>query len=179
MVVSPLVIMSSRILNLVTKNIYYPFQENRLCSAQFIVDSAHWALLYHLDSTGKRWVSYRESEGLTTDICMEHVPAKFERLIPEERPVAGKDELKSMSPYRSHQHCGYFRKGLVVLAGDAQHLCNPFWRYLRYQMRLTIRTRVDGWGCSILCVWQIHLTDTRWNDDRLSRNTLIYNYQRM
>jgi 2-polyprenyl-6-methoxyphenol hydroxylase-like FAD-dependent oxidoreductase len=72
-------------------------------------------------------VSYGEKEGLTTEEYMERLPAKFEALFPGEKPIAGKYELKSMSPYRIHQRCAdTFRKGRVVLAGDAAHLCNPF-----------------------------------------------------
>jgi 2-polyprenyl-6-methoxyphenol hydroxylase-like FAD-dependent oxidoreductase len=118
---------SSTLLTTVATNVYYPFRENGFWSAQFIVDPEHWALLCHLDSTGLWRVSYGEKEGLTTEKCMERLPAKFEALFPGPKPVQGKWELKSMSPYRIHQRCAdTFRKGRVVLAGDAAHLCNPF-----------------------------------------------------
>src|SRR5271155_4597740 len=72
-------------------------------------------------------LGYGEKEGLTTEECMERLPAKFEALFPGPKPVKGQYELKSMSPYRIHQRCAEtFRKGRVVLAGDAAHLCNPF-----------------------------------------------------
>jgi 2-polyprenyl-6-methoxyphenol hydroxylase-like FAD-dependent oxidoreductase len=111
----------------VATNVYYPFRENGFWSAQFTVDPEHWALLCELDSTGLWRVSYGEKEGLTNEELMERLPAKFEALFPGPKPVAGKYEVKSMSPYRIHQRCAdTFRKGRVVLAGDAAHLCNPF-----------------------------------------------------
>ena len=114
-------------LSVVATNVYYPFRENGFWSAQFIVDPEHWALLCHLDCTGLWRVSYGEKEGLTTEEYMERLPAKFEALFPGPKPIAGKYELKNMSPYRIHQRCAdSFRKGRVLLAGDAAHLCNPF-----------------------------------------------------
>ena len=107
---------------------YYPFREHGYWSAQFTVDPEHWSLICELDRTGLWRVSYGENEGgLTTEEYMERLPAKYEALFPGPKPIAGKYKLMSMSPYRMNQRCAEtFRKGRVVLAGDAAHLCNPF-----------------------------------------------------
>ena len=52
----------------------------------------------------------------------ERIPAAFENLLPGE----GGYDVVMAAPYRMHQRCApAFRKGRVLLAGDAAHVTNP------------------------------------------------------
>ncbi len=52
----------------------------------------------------------------------ERIPAAFEHLL----PGRGGYDVVMASPYKMHQRCAsLFRRGRVVLAGDAAHVTNP------------------------------------------------------
>lgn len=86
----------------------------------FFSDKDHWALIAKINRTGLWRVAYGELENLTYEQLQERVPMKFEALFPGPRPLEYKVEM--FSPYRIHQRCAAtFRKGRVLLAGDAAH----------------------------------------------------------
>ena len=90
-----------------------------------MVDPEHWALIARITTDGLWRVSYGEKAGLTHDQIRDRLPWKFSTMFPGDTPPDYKLDL--MSPYRLNQRCAStFRKGRVVLAGDAAHLCNPF-----------------------------------------------------
>lgn len=109
---------------LVSTNVYFDFEAHGWKDGNFMVDPDHWALIGRINDEGLWRVSYGEKPGLTPEQIKERMPWKYEQMFP------GKAEgyrLDQMSPYRLNQRCAdTFRKGRVVLAGDAAHLCNPF-----------------------------------------------------
>ena len=110
---------------LVACNVIYPFDQHGWHPGNFIIDKEHWCLIADLSEPGLWRVSYGELPGLTHEQLMERLPDKFEAIFPGPRPL--KYELIAASPYRINQRCAStFRKGSVLLAGDAAHLCNPF-----------------------------------------------------
>lgn len=89
------------------------------------MDPEHWALIGRINNEGLWRVSYGEKAGFTHEQLKERMPWKFAQMFPGASPPDYK--LDQMSPYRLNQRCAStFRKGRVVLAGDAAHLCNPF-----------------------------------------------------
>ncbi|KAK5327680.1 hypothetical protein LTR93_003066 [Exophiala xenobiotica] len=111
--------------SLVACNVVYPFDKYGYNSGNFIVDKDHWCLIASLNEPGLWRVSYGELPGLTHEQLMERQPMKFEAIFPGPRPL--KYELKNASPYRINQRCATtMKKGNVLLAGDAAHLCNPY-----------------------------------------------------
>lgn len=110
---------------LVSTNVYYPFDEYGWHPGQFMCDPNHWALIGKINKEGLWRVSYGEIEGLSNDQIRDRLPMKFESMFPGPRPLDYK--LDQFSPYKLNQRCAStFRDGPVLLAGDAAHLCNPF-----------------------------------------------------
>ena len=110
---------------LVSTNVYYDFQKYGWRDGNFMIDPEHWALIARINNEGLWRVSYGEKAGLTHEQLRARMPWKFSELFPGDKPPDYK--LDQMSPYRLNQRCAStFRKGRVVLAGDAAHLCNPF-----------------------------------------------------
>ena len=110
---------------LVSTNVYFDFESYGWRDGNFMVDPEHWALIGRINNK-KLWrVSYGEKSGLSHEQLKERMPWKFAEMFPGTNPPDYK--LDQMSPYRLNQRCAStFRKGRVVLAGDAAHLCNPF-----------------------------------------------------
>lgn len=110
---------------LVSTNVYFDFKSHGWNDGNFMVDPEHWALIGRINNE-KLWrVSYGEKNGLSHEQLKERMPWKFAEMFPGTNPPDYK--LDQMSPYRLNQRCAStFRKGRVVLAGDAAHLCNPF-----------------------------------------------------
>ncbi|KAF2103597.1 FAD/NAD(P)-binding domain-containing protein [Rhizodiscina lignyota] len=110
---------------LVSTNVYYPFDKFGWEDANFLIDPEHWALVAKINEKGLYRVSYGERDGLTQQQIEERMPWKYAQMFPGLKPPNYK--LDQMSPYRLNQRCaGTFRKGRIMLAGDAAHLCNPF-----------------------------------------------------
>lgn len=110
---------------LVSTNVYFDFESYGWRDGNFMVDPEHWALIGRINNE-KLWrVSYGEKPGLSHEELKKRMPWKFSEMFPGVKPPDYK--LDQMSPYRLNQRCAStFRKGRVVLAGDAAHLCNPF-----------------------------------------------------
>ena len=110
---------------LVSTNVYFDFEKYGWRDGNFMVDPEHWALIGRINTEGLWRVSYGEKPGLSHEQIRERMPWKFSEMFPGEKPPDYK--LDQMSPYRLNQRCAStFRKGRVVLVGDAAHLCNPF-----------------------------------------------------
>ena len=110
---------------LVSTNVYYPFDEYGWYPGQFMCDPQHWALIGKINKEGLWRVSYGEINGLSENQIRDRLPMKFESMFPGPRPLNYK--LDQFSPYKLNQRCAKtFRDGPVLLAGDAAHLCNPF-----------------------------------------------------
>lgn len=97
-----------------------------------IIDNEHWFMAARIipsTEAGKNdiWrISYGELPGLSTEELMERLPMKFEAMLPG-HPRPGSYEVLNKAPYRVHQRIAdTMRKGRVLLAADAAHLCNPF-----------------------------------------------------
>ncbi|KAK4580223.1 hypothetical protein LTR86_000426 [Recurvomyces mirabilis] len=110
---------------LVSTNVYYPFDQYGWMDGNFCIDPEHWALIARINDKGLWRVSYGELDGLTIEQIMERQPWKFAQLFPGPKPPQYK--LDQASPYRLNQRCAdRFKEGRVMLVGDAAHLCNPF-----------------------------------------------------
>ncbi|KXL50315.1 hypothetical protein M433DRAFT_151261 [Acidomyces richmondensis BFW] len=110
---------------LVSTNVYFPFDKYGWWDGNFCIDPEHWALIARINNEGLWRVSYGEIDGLTHEQLRARLPWKYSELFPGPKPP--EYELDQFSPYRLNQRCAStFRKGRVVLAGDAAHLCNPF-----------------------------------------------------
>lgn len=81
----------------------------------------------HADPKKNVWrISYGEKPGLSDDELMSRQEMKFEAMLPG-HPKPDHYRVLAKSPYRVHQRCcRSLRKGRVLLAADAGHLCNPF-----------------------------------------------------
>jgi len=110
---------------LVSTNVFYPFDKYGWFDGNFLIDKDHWALIAKINEKGLWRVSYGELDGLNHDQLRERLPMKYNAMFPGPKPADY--NLDQFSPYRIHQRCASsFRVGRVLLAGDAAHLCNPF-----------------------------------------------------
>ncbi|KAK3075894.1 hypothetical protein LTR53_000323, partial [Teratosphaeriaceae sp. CCFEE 6253] len=98
---------------------------------QFVIDPVHWFMAArigkHEDPKQNIWrISYGEEAGLSNDELMERQEMKFEQMLPG-NPKPSEYQILNKSPYRVHQRCvEKMKKGRLLLAADAAHLCNPF-----------------------------------------------------
>ncbi|KAK5163566.1 uncharacterized protein LTR77_010515 [Saxophila tyrrhenica] len=114
---------------LVSTNVYFDFAAHGWKDGNFMVDPDNWALIGRINNEGLWRVSYGEKPGLSHEELKERMPMKYAAMFPGEGKVTGVDawKLQQMSPYRLNQRCAStFKKGRIMLAGDAAHLCNPF-----------------------------------------------------
>jgi 3-(3-hydroxy-phenyl)propionate hydroxylase/6-hydroxy-3-succinoylpyridine 3-monooxygenase len=67
-----------------------------------------------------------EDAALPEETFLDRVPAAYEHLLPGQKTNGGGYRLDRAAPYKMHQRCAdTFRKGRVLLAGDAAHVTNP------------------------------------------------------
>lgn len=99
--------------------------------SNFIIHPEHWFMAAriapHADPKKNLWrISYGELPGLSNEELMARQEMKFEAMLPG-HPKPDQYRVVNKSPYRVHQRCvESMRKGRVLLAADAAHLCNPF-----------------------------------------------------
>jgi 2-polyprenyl-6-methoxyphenol hydroxylase-like FAD-dependent oxidoreductase len=107
----------------VATNVYYPFDKYGFTNRNFMIDSTNWAIVAKISNDGLWRVAYGVKPGLTKDQIMKELPQRFKNFL----PGPGEDyTVKQANSYRPHQRCAArFRKGRVILVGDAAHLNNP------------------------------------------------------
>lgn len=79
-----------------------------------------------LNRSGLYRITYGEPPGLTTDQLRARLPEKFATMLPGS-PSPASYTVTNFAPYKMHQRCApSFRRGRVLLAADAAHVCNPW-----------------------------------------------------
>jgi 3-(3-hydroxy-phenyl)propionate hydroxylase/6-hydroxy-3-succinoylpyridine 3-monooxygenase len=105
----------------VSTNIRYDFTAAGLPSANWRIDSEYGAVIARIDRTNLWRYTFREPDSLPLEGLEERIHEHFKRGL-----YGGDYELVQFAPYRMHQRCtDSFRRGRVVLAGDAAHVTNP------------------------------------------------------
>lgn len=70
-------------------------------------------------------VIYREQSRLSDDDIVARHEEKLQEILPG-APTKGQYQVVQVRPYKIHQRCvESMRKGRVILASDAAHLCCP------------------------------------------------------
>ncbi|KAI0383635.1 FAD binding domain-containing protein [Hypomontagnella monticulosa] len=111
---------------IVATNVYYDFAKYGFRDLTLVIHPRHFYLVARLTLDGLYRVTYGESPGLTWEEMKARLPLKFELMLPG-NPTPKDYKIVNMSPYKIHQRCApSFRKGRILLAGDAAHLCNPW-----------------------------------------------------
>ncbi|KAF4549609.1 FAD-binding domain-containing protein 15 [Elsinoe fawcettii] len=113
---------------LIAANVKYDLDQFGWKSANFIVDSDHWAVVAKFQK-GNFWRIATASPRLTSEeqSSQEILIAKVRETARIMLPGKVEDiEYLQVSPYTIHQRCvSTFWSGRTLLAGDAAHLTNP------------------------------------------------------
>ncbi|KAK8044343.1 FAD/NAD(P)-binding domain-containing protein, partial [Apiospora rasikravindrae] len=116
---------------IVATNVYYDFSKYGFEDLCVVLDPDHFFVssssLVRANSTPGTFADEtpKLSARLTQD-GLARQPLKYKLLLPG-RPEPDQYKLINLSPYKMHQRCApSFRKGRILLAADAAHLCNPF-----------------------------------------------------
>ncbi|EKS70313.1 MULTISPECIES: FAD-dependent monooxygenase [unclassified Caballeronia] len=110
---------------LVATNVFYDFTVHGYSRANFVHDPLDWAVVVQLDQSGLWRVCYGEDPSISMEEVRRRMPERFKRLLPG-APTPDRYRVDHLNPYRVHQRCAAeFRRGRVILAGDAAHATNP------------------------------------------------------
>ena len=106
----------------VATNLYHDFESGGYWQSNMVIDHQWGAVIVKIARDGLWRCTYMEDTSLPVASFAERIPKAYEHLLPGE----GGYRLDAASPYLMHQRCApTFRKGRVVLAGDAAHVTNP------------------------------------------------------
>jgi len=106
----------------VATNLHHDFESGGYWQSTMVVDDEWGAVIVKITREGLWRCTYMEDASLPEATYVERIPAAYRHLLPGE----GGYELVQSSPYKMHQRCAEtFRKGRVLLAGDAAHVTNP------------------------------------------------------
>ena len=106
----------------VATNLRHDFESGGYWQSTMVIDDQWGAVIVKITREGLWRCTYMEDASLPERTYLERVPPAYAHLL----PGAGGYELVQSSPYKMHQRCAdTFRKGRVVLAGDAAHVTNP------------------------------------------------------
>lgn len=106
----------------VATNLYHDFAGADYRQSTMVIDDAWGAVIVKIARDGLWRCTYMEDAALPEASFRERIPAAYQHLLAGE----GGYRLHAASPYKMHQRCAEtFRKGRVVLAGDAAHVTNP------------------------------------------------------
>jgi len=106
----------------VATNVRHDFESGDYWQSTMVVDDQWGAVIVKITREGLWRCTYMEDAALPEETYLERVPEAYRHLL----PGSGGYELVQSSPYKMHQRCAEaFRKGRVLLAGDAAHVTNP------------------------------------------------------
>jgi 2-polyprenyl-6-methoxyphenol hydroxylase-like FAD-dependent oxidoreductase len=109
----------------VATNVRYPFADRGFGQTTLLIDDVYGAIITKIDNSGDvgLWrYTYCEDASLPEEGVLDRMPRFLDAVLPDQQGF----ELVAHSPYRMHQRAaGSFRRGRVLLAGDAAHATNP------------------------------------------------------
>ena len=106
----------------VATNLRHDFESGGYWQSTMVVDDQWGAVIVKITRDGLWRCTFMEDAALPEESYLERIPEAYRHLLPGE----GGYELDQASPYKMHQRCAAsFRKGRVLLAGDAAHVTNP------------------------------------------------------
>lgn len=103
-------------------NVYHDFESANYGLTTMVIDDQWGTVIVKIDEEGLWRCTYMEDAALPERDYLQRLPYAYKHLL------VGKDghRLDRAAPYRMHQRAAEsFRKGRVVLAGDAAHVTNP------------------------------------------------------
>lgn len=104
----------------VATNIRFDFFKHGFTSANMVIDPVHWSVITILDKTGLWRCAFGIRPGLTNEEIRAELDDHYKHIFPV---WPAKYELVQLNKYKPHQRCAStFRKGRVLLAGDAAHV---------------------------------------------------------
>ena len=106
----------------VATNVRHDFESGGYWQSTMVIDDEWGAVIVKITLDGLWRCTFMEDTALPEETYLERIPEAYRHLLPGE----GGHELVQSSPYKMHQRCAdSFRKGRVLLAGDAAHVTNP------------------------------------------------------
>jgi 3-(3-hydroxy-phenyl)propionate hydroxylase/6-hydroxy-3-succinoylpyridine 3-monooxygenase len=111
----------------VATNLHHDFESGGYWQSTMVIAEQWGAVIVKItqgqNGQGGLWrCTYMEDAALPERTYLERMPEAYRNLL----PGSGGYELVQASPYKMHQRCAEtFRKGRVLLAGDAAHVTNP------------------------------------------------------
>ena len=106
----------------VATNLRHDFESGGYWQSTMVVDDQWGAVIVKITRDGLWRCTFMEDMALPEESYVERIPEAYKHLL----PGRGGYELVQSSPYKMHQRCASsYRKGRVVLAGDAAHVTNP------------------------------------------------------
>ena len=106
----------------VATNVRHDFESGGYWQSTMVVDDEWGAVIVKITRDGLWRCTFMENAALPEVTYLDRIPEAYRHLL----PGAGGFELIQSSPYKMHQRCAdSFRKGRVLLAGDAAHVTNP------------------------------------------------------
>src|SRR5690606_13454823 len=106
----------------VATNVRHDFESGGYWQSTMVIDENWGAVIVKITREGLWRCTFMEDAALPVEGCLDRIPAAYEHLLPGE----GGYGLVQSSPYQMHQRCAAsFRKGRMVLAGDAAPVTNP------------------------------------------------------
>ena len=106
----------------VATNLRFDFEKHGWGQTTLLIDDQYGAIVTKIDTSGLWRYTYCEDATLPVDGVAARMPAFFDAVFPGLEGI----EVEAFSPYSMHQRAATsFRKGRVLLAGDAAHATNP------------------------------------------------------
>jgi 3-(3-hydroxy-phenyl)propionate hydroxylase/6-hydroxy-3-succinoylpyridine 3-monooxygenase len=106
----------------VATNLWHDFEGGGCHQSTLMVDDKWGAVIVKITAQGLWRCTYMEDAALPEESYLSRLPEAYKHLL----PGPGGYELERAAPYKMHQRCAAsFRKGRVLLAGDAAHVTNP------------------------------------------------------
>ena len=106
----------------VATNLYHDFESGGYHQSNMVIDAQWGAVVVKITREGLWRCTYMEDARLSEGRYRERIPDAYRHLLPGQ----GGYKIVRASPYRMHQRCApTFRKGRMMLAGDAAHVTNP------------------------------------------------------
>jgi 3-(3-hydroxy-phenyl)propionate hydroxylase/6-hydroxy-3-succinoylpyridine 3-monooxygenase len=106
----------------VATNLHHDFESGGYWQSTMVVDEEWGAVIVKITKEGLWRCTFMEDASLPEETYLGRIPEAYRHLLSGK----GGYTLDKAAPYKMHQRCAEtFRKGRVLLAGDAAHVTNP------------------------------------------------------